>query len=67
MPNHTAPPGIERALTIDQAADALGLSRSGLYRLLRSGELRAVTVGRRKRVRVCALNEYLEGNREGAP
>jgi excisionase family DNA binding protein len=44
---------------VDEAADALRLSRSALYELIRSGRLRSVTSGRRRLVPVAALAEYV--------
>ena len=51
---------------VDEAAEALRLSRSVIYELIRSGRLRTVKVGRRRLVPVGALAEYvalLEGMR----
>ena len=44
---------------IDEAAEALRLSRSALYELIRSGQLRTVKSGRRRLVPVEALAEYV--------
>lgn len=46
---------------VDEAADAMRLSRSMIYELIRSGQLRTVKLGRRRLVPVDALNEYLDG------
>jgi excisionase family DNA binding protein len=45
---------------VDEAADALRLSRSQIYELIRSGRLRSVKAGRRRLVPVSALAEYVE-------
>jgi excisionase family DNA binding protein len=45
---------------VDEAADALRLSRSVLYDLIRSGRLRTVKAGRRRLIPVSALTEYVE-------
>lgn len=45
---------------VDEAADALRLSRSVLYELIRSGRLRTVKAGRRRLVPVAALAEYVD-------
>jgi excisionase family DNA binding protein len=45
--------------TVDEAAEALRLSRSALYELIRSGQLRTVKCGRRRLVPVEALAEYV--------
>ncbi|CAA9395470.1 MAG: hypothetical protein AVDCRST_MAG75-1808 [uncultured Propionibacteriaceae bacterium] len=44
---------------VDEAAEALRLSRSALYELIRSGQLRSVKAGRRRLVPVAALTEYV--------
>ncbi|HEY5788681.1 MAG TPA: helix-turn-helix domain-containing protein [Microlunatus sp.] len=44
---------------VDEAAEALRLSRSLLYELIRSGRLRTVKAGRRRLVPVSALTEYV--------
>ena len=44
---------------VDEAADALRLSRSALYELIRSGQLRTVKAGRRRLIPVAALAEYV--------
>ena len=44
---------------VDEAADALRLSRSLVYELIRSGQLRTVKAGRRRLVPVVALAEYV--------
>ncbi len=44
---------------VDEAAAALRLSRSVLYELIRSGQLRSVKAGRRRLVPVAALSEYV--------
>ena len=46
-------------LNVDEAAQALRLSRSLLYELIRSGQLRTVKAGRRRLVPVSALAEYV--------
>jgi len=46
-------------LNVDEAAEALRLSRSLLYELIRSGRLRTVKAGRRRLVPVSALGEYV--------
>jgi excisionase family DNA binding protein len=44
---------------VDEAAAALRLSRSSVYELIRSGQLRTVKQGRRRLVPVTALAEYI--------
>lgn len=44
---------------VEEAAEALRMSRSLIYELIRSGQLRTVKVGRRRLVSVRALEEYV--------
>lgn len=44
---------------VDEAAEALRLSRSAIYELIRSGRLRSVKEGRRRLIPVEALGEYV--------
>jgi excisionase family DNA binding protein len=44
---------------VEEAAEALRLSRSALYELIRSGQIRTVKCGRRRLVPVAALAEYI--------
>ncbi len=50
-----------RALSIGEAARTCGLSRSTLYRLLKSGKLATVKVGARRLVPVHAIDALLNG------
>jgi excisionase family DNA binding protein len=45
---------------VEEAAEALRLSRSVIYELIRSGRLRTVKEGRRRLVPVAALGEYVD-------
>ena len=45
---------------VDEAAVALRLSRSVLYELIRTGQLRTVKAGRRRLVPVAALAECVD-------
>ena len=56
----------ERLLSIDLAADALGIGRSATYDLLGAGRLRSVKVGRRRLVPSGAIREYIEAASERA-
>ncbi|MBA8795953.1 excisionase family DNA binding protein [Friedmanniella endophytica] len=44
---------------VDEAAEALRLSRSRIYELIRSGQLESVKAGRRRLVPVAALQAYV--------
>lgn len=57
------PPVVYR---VEEATEALRLSRSALYELIRSGQLRTVTQGRRRLVPVAALHEYINTLEAGA-
>jgi len=52
-------------LTIAELARLLGIGRTTVYRLVNTGELRAVRVGERLRFRPEDVNAYLE--RESGP
>jgi len=45
----------ERLLTINEVADLLRISRWSIYQLIWSGQLRTLTIGRRRLVRPSAL------------
>ena len=55
-------PGLTpRLLSIHQACQILGLSRTSVYSLLASDQIRSVTVGRRRLVPREAIDEYIAG------
>lgn len=47
-------------LTTNEAAETLGIGRSTLYDLIRSGKLRTVKIGRRRLVPVAALTDVIK-------
>jgi excisionase family DNA binding protein len=49
----------EPKLTVRQCADYLGISPMSAYRLVHSGDLRSIKVGRSFRVPLSAFREYL--------
>jgi|HubBroStandDraft_5_1064220.scaffolds.fasta_scaffold784417_1 excisionase family DNA binding protein len=51
-----------RALSIEEAAKACGLSRATLYRLLNDGKLTTVKVGARRLVPIAAIDALLNGD-----
>jgi excisionase family DNA binding protein len=53
----------ELLLTVEEAARRLQLGRTLVYRLISSGELESVTVGRLRRVPAQCLAEYVAGLR----
>lgn len=48
------------AYRVEEAAEALRVSRSVIYELIRSNRLRTVKVGARRLVPVSALSDYLD-------
>jgi excisionase family DNA binding protein len=47
-------------LTTEEAAERLGVGRSTLYALIRSGKLRTVKIGRRRLVPVTAIPQLIQ-------
>ena len=46
------------ALTVQQAADLLGVQRPSLYQFIHSGQLRSYRIGRRRLIRRGALEQF---------
>ena len=46
-------------LTVEQAAEALGIGRTFMYELIGSGEVESVLIGRLRRVPANALCDYV--------
>lgn len=55
---------IPLALSVQQVAELLEVSRNTAYTLVRSGALRSIRVGRQIRVPRSALEDYLNGEPE---
>jgi len=51
---------------VPEAAELLRISRSALYELIRSGQVRSVTVGRTRLITHHALTEYVQRLEEAA-
>lgn len=47
-------------LTVDEAADRLGIGRSHAYQCVLKGELESVKIGRSRRVPAKALEDFIE-------
>lgn len=55
------PPASERILlTVEEAAERLGIGRTFAWRLVRTGDLKSVQIGRLRRVHVDAVREYTD-------
>ena len=62
-----APAPLPRLLyTPAEAASVLGIGRSKLYELLRSGELPSIHIGTARRIEATAVDEYIKARRAAA-
>lgn len=52
-------------LTVEQAAERLGIGRTLMYSLVSSGAVESVTIGRLRRIPADALVRYVDGLRVG--
>jgi excisionase family DNA binding protein len=52
-------PPVRLLLTVPEAAEALGVSRSVVYELMDSGDLRNIKIGRSRRVLMTSLEEFI--------
>jgi excisionase family DNA binding protein len=62
-PDRNAPPALAvmpLLLTVNQAAQMLGIGRSTLYELIDAGEIRSVKVGASRRIPLKAVHEYID-------
>lgn len=50
----------DRLLTVREVADAMRVSQMTVYRLIKSGELPAIRVGRNFRIRESELDRYFD-------
>lgn len=48
-------------LTVEEAAERLGIGRTFAWRLVRTGELESVQIGRLRRIHVDAVRDYADG------
>lgn len=46
-------------LTVEEAADCIGICRASMFKLIRRGEVKSVKVGRLRRVTPAALEDYV--------
>lgn len=47
-------------LTIEEAADALSISRAHMFKMLRDGDLPTITFGKSRRIPLEGLKRYIE-------
>lgn len=47
-------------LTVEEAAEQLGIGRTLAYALVKDGEIESVRIGRLRRIPVAALGRYLD-------
>jgi excisionase family DNA binding protein len=48
-------------LSVEEAANRLGIGRTFAWRLVRTGDLKSVQIGRLRRIHVDAIREYTAG------
>jgi excisionase family DNA binding protein len=46
-------------LTVEEAAERIGICRSNMFKLIRQGKIRSVKVGRLRRVTPAALEDFV--------
>lgn len=46
-------------LTVEQAAERIGIGRTTMFALIRDGEVRSVRIGRLRRIRLTDLEAYV--------
>lgn len=53
-------PTSAKALTVEEAADLMGIGRTRVYELIKAGDLKSVQIGRLRRVRREDVQTYLD-------
>jgi excisionase family DNA binding protein len=61
----TTPTRPRIVLTIEEAAECLGIGRTLMYALISAGEVESVRIGRLRRIPIDALERYVAGLRAG--
>ncbi|SDS18305.1 helix-turn-helix domain-containing protein [Actinopolymorpha singaporensis] len=54
-------------LTAEETAQALRISRTSVYELIKTGQLDSVRIGRRRRISVAAIERYVAGLANSIP
>jgi excisionase family DNA binding protein len=58
---------VRLVLTVEEAADRLGIGRTLMYALITAGAVESVRIGRLRRVPADALEKYVSGLRRWPP
>jgi excisionase family DNA binding protein len=64
---NSTPDTLEPLLSVEAVSELLGISESGVYRLLRRGELISVKVGGRTLFEPQAVREFIVASRRSSP
>lgn len=56
---------MEALYKAEDVADQLGIGRSTVYELIRSGELKAVSIGKLRRVPASSIEKFIEEHKLG--
>jgi excisionase family DNA binding protein len=56
-PHSESPPRL--LLTVEEAADRIGICRSNMFKLIRQGDVKSVKVGRLRRITPAALEDFI--------
>lgn len=51
--------GLRLLVSVEEAAEALAISRTAVFRLLREGRLRSVKIDKRRLIAVAALHHFV--------
>jgi len=59
-------PLVPLLLSVEQAAEMLGIARTSMFKLIGTGEVESVQVGRLRRIPMACLEEFVERLRRSA-
>jgi excisionase family DNA binding protein len=54
-------------LTVEEAAERLGIGRTTMYALVKGGDVESIAIGRLRRIPLNALDEFIERLRHIVP